>query len=175
MGRIVTGVAVCVLAQAAWAVDAVGLSVGQVSRPHWQGELDDLRVALGWTLPWRWLDDDTGALVTRAELEAGRHDTETGRVWSVSALPVLHYRFKTVRAGWGPFVEAGLGLAWLSETVWAPGYDLSSRWQFASRLGVGYAFGAHELSAEARHFSNGGLKHPNPGADMFALRYRWLL
>ncbi len=41
-------------------------------------------------------------------------------------------------------------------------------------VGVGYAFGAarnDEIALRAEHFSNAGIKHPNPGQNFLELRY----
>ncbi|AXK38841.1 acyloxyacyl hydrolase [Crenobacter cavernae] len=160
------------LALPAWAVDGFVLSLGKVTRPSGSG---DVRVGVDWILPWRWADNDTGVLESRFELGAGYSDTARDSVWSVTAEPLLHYQFKGARTGWGPFVEVGVGPSWVSDKCWGSGHDLNSRWHFASRLSAGYAFGAHEVSVDFRHFSNAGLTQPNPGANLVTMRYRWAL
>jgi lipid A 3-O-deacylase len=43
-------------------------------------------------------------------------------------------------------------------------------------VAIGRRFGAskeHEVMLRLQHFSNAGIKHPNPGEDFLQLRYAW--
>lgn len=79
------------------------------------------------------------------------------------------------RSAW--FGEGGLGIATLDGDYSIPdGRILGSRTTFHWRLGIGHSFGAraeHELSLNYQHFSNGGIKKPNPGIDLVQLRYAY--
>nr|WP_311732042.1 acyloxyacyl hydrolase [Variovorax paradoxus] len=49
-----------------------------------------------------------------------------------------------------------------------------TRFQFTEQLGIGRNFGAqgeHELSLRLRHFSNAGIRKPNPGENFVRVRY----
>lgn len=50
----------------------------------------------------------------------------------------------------------------------------STRFNFADHVAIGTRFGpaqANEISLRAEHFSNGGIRHPNPGQNFVELRY----
>lgn len=170
--RVVLALGLSIAAAQVPAVDAVSVSLGRLVAPSGAHSLNDVRVAAGWRLPWQWWESSYGVLQSRVELGAGHSNSQLHPVWSVSAMPLLHYQFHTGKSGWGPFVEVGVGLAGLSETRWAPKTDLNTHWQFINRLGVGYAFGQHELSLDGQHLSNAGISKPNPGGNVVMLRYR---
>ena len=49
---------------------------------------------------------------------------------------------------------------------------------FGDHLAVGRSFGVqreHELALRVQHFSNGGIKEPNPGETFLQLRYVYRL
>jgi len=50
----------------------------------------------------------------------------------------------------------------------------STSFNFGDHVGVGYSFGAakkNEIALRLEHFSNAGIKHPNPGQNFVELRY----
>ncbi|WP_051711127.1 acyloxyacyl hydrolase [Andreprevotia chitinilytica] len=153
------------------AVDRLNLSVGRLTRPNAVGFPDTVQVDAGWNLPWQWFDTDTGVLQTRAEAGVTYNRTHVGPVWSVEAAPILHYQYKADLKGCSPFIDGGVGVGALSETRWGTHWNLTTHWQFASRIGAGCRFGTNELSLNFFHYSNAGLKKPNPGADMVYVRY----
>ncbi len=57
-----------------------------------------------------------------------------------------------------------------------PSAGFSTRLNFVSQPGVGRSFGSdgrHKLSLRFQHYSNAGIKSPNPGEDFLQLRYAW--
>ncbi len=83
--------------------------------------------------------------------------------------PVLRYSF----AG-GPFVEAGIGLDVIAPRFRDNQRVFSTKFNFADHAAVGTRFGtalANEVSLRVEHFSNGGIRHPNPGQNFVELRY----
>ena len=47
--------------------------------------------------------------------------------------------------------------------------------QFEHRLGVGLRFRNQTLGLRAMHYSNGGIKKPNDGIEMYSVLYRLAL
>ena len=97
---------------------------------------------------------------------ARRHNTQLGVV------PMARYRFADGQSPW--FVEGGIGLSYLMATHHTPNGPFGSRWNFSDHLGVGRNFGAqrqHEVSLQANHVSNAGLRQPNPGETFVQIRY----
>jgi hypothetical protein len=83
--------------------------------------------------------------------------------------PVLRYAF-----GNGPFLEAGIGLDVIAPRFRDNDRNFSTKFNFADHLAIGTRFGsggANEISFRAEHFSNGGIRHPNPGQNFAELRY----
>lgn len=76
------------------------------------------------------------------------------------------------RSRW--FYDVGVGATLASRRYVTLYKAFSTRFNFASHLGVGLALGAqrqHELQLRLEHVSNAGLKEPNPGENLVQLRY----
>jgi lipid A 3-O-deacylase len=87
-------------------------------------------------------------------------------------VPMLRYRFGAGRSPW--FVEGGIGVSVMDRQLETPQKTQASEWNFSDNLAVGRNFGdrnEHELSLRWQHTSNAGLREPNPGFDLFFVRY----
>ena len=87
-------------------------------------------------------------------------------VWQLNAVPMFR---------WWPaerfFIEGGIGATVFSRTRFA-GDQLSTLFQFGDHIGAGYQLTPSvRLGARVSHFSNAGIKSPNPGLDIFQLTY----
>jgi lipid A 3-O-deacylase len=74
------------------------------------------------------------------------------------------------------FVEGGIGLTLTSKLYQPTGKRFSTAFNFGDQIAVGRRFGEtgkHEVSLRVQHFSNGSIKHPNPGENFFELRYAY--
>lgn len=90
----------------------------------------------------------------------------------VGAIASARYRFDEGRSRW--YVDAGLGISTMDRIYQTPKHDFSTRFQFTPVLSAGRNFGttgAHELSLRLQHFSNAGIREPNPGENFVRLRY----
>lgn len=88
--------------------------------------------------------------------------------------PVLRWRAGGGKSAW--FVEAGVGLSFTSSIYHSVDKQFSTSFNFGSHLGVGRNFGKnleHELALRVEHFSNAGIRHPNPGQNFAQLRYTY--
>ncbi|MGB3881445.1 MAG: acyloxyacyl hydrolase [Diaphorobacter nitroreducens] len=135
-------------------------------------------VTIGATLPWgTWRRPLWGG-----ELR-GHWDVSLSR-WSfdgigghnsavvVGVAPTLRLRPDEGRSPW--FWEAGIGATVASHRYRVQDHEFSTRFNFASHLGLGRNFGAqrqHELMLSVQHVSNAGIKSPNPGENFLQLRY----
>lgn len=92
----------------------------------------------------------------------------------VAATPVFRLeRQIPFASGARPFVEAAIGVHFISET-WVSSRDLSSNFHFGSHVGGGWYFGRNgrfELALYIQHLSNAGLKEPNPGINLGLLQF----
>lgn len=126
-------------------------------------------LGLDWRQAWRELGAGQlwyGMGVNGSYWESGNDD-----LLQLSLVPMLHYRFEH-SGGWTPFLLAGVGPAWISETRLGSN-NLSSQFQFSSRAGIGVAVARHSLAVEGWHLSNGGIKEPNDGISTWNLIYRY--
>lgn len=102
----------------------------------------------------------------------GGHPSDNGVLTQLAVIPVVRYRFADGGSRW--FVEGGIGATVTSSVFQSGDKRFSTAFNFGDHVGVGYAFGAarrDELVLRAQHFSNAGIKHPNPGQNFVQLRY----
>ena len=130
-----------------------------------------------WTLPWHpgW---GGGAVSSYLEAAIGRWRTEdsgvqhTAWVTQLGLTPVLRYRWNGGDSPW--FLDAGIGVNVLTPVFRDGNRQFSTAFNFGDHIALGRSFGAdrkQELSLRLQHFSNAGIKHPNPGINFIQLRY----
>lgn len=89
----------------------------------------------------------------------------------VSFTPVVRY---TPSAGASPwFIEGGIGATYMNKIYRTDGKAFSTRFNFGDQIAVGAVFGPkreYEVSLRFEHFSNAGIKRPNPGENFVQLR-----
>lgn len=145
------------------------------------GIAENTRAASG-GLSWDWGEHETLSLPLglRGEVSLGRwrtrSDAGTSAAWftDFGLTPVVRYRFQRSRL----FVEAGIGVHFVSPLYVNGDRHFSTRWNFGDHLAIGGRFGErdrHELALRLQHYSNGGVRKPNPGEDFLHLRYTYHL
>ena len=71
----------------------------------------------------------------------------------------------------GLYAEAGIGLHLMSHVYNNNGRRFSTAFEFGDHLGTGYVFSnGLDLGLRLQHFSNGGIKEPNSGANFAVVR-----
>jgi lipid A 3-O-deacylase len=134
--------------------------------------------SLGASWDWAWRQAALGGEFSAATelvatvLQADRVGGGQRTYVQLGLVPVLRYRFGAGRSPW--FVEGGIGLSVMDRKLETPEKSQGSAWNFSDNLAVGRNFGArneHELSLRWQHTSNAGIQEPNPGFDMFFVRY----
>jgi hypothetical protein len=92
----------------------------------------------------------------------------------VGLIPVFRFRSDDGASPW--FAEAAVGLT-LTTTLYETGQKrFSTCFNFGDHLALGRDFGpdgAHEVALRIEHFSNAGIKRPNPGENFLELRYAY--
>lgn len=147
--------------------------------PH--GDMGSTNSAtVGMTIPWSLRQPvHEGALTTYWDvflsnwhapaLGNGPHDYA-----QIGAIYTWHYRFDRGGSPW--FAEGGVGGSVMDHVYRTPDRSFSTAFQFTEVIGIGRSFGEHgehELSLRLQHFSNGGIKKPNPGENFVRLRYTY--
>ncbi|KKW69151.1 outer membrane protein [Lampropedia cohaerens] len=168
--------AVAVLcAPAAFAQEAAGGDRGAMSVQFGIGEHYG-RAGLNYETPALWqtsLGSGWGRLTLVGEFGIAYWRADGNRTdkdaWQVSATPLLR---------WWPgasqrfYAEAGIGATFFSTTRFA-NKTISTAFQFGDHLGVGYRISADkEIGVRFSHFSNAGIKRPNPGLNLVQLKYK---
>jgi lipid A 3-O-deacylase len=94
-------------------------------------------------------------------------------VFAAALSPVFVLSFGN-GAGYRPYLEAGIGVALLSDHRIA-GRELSTTFQFEDRIGFGLRGERFDIHYRFMHYSNGGIEKPNNGVDAhvvgFAVRF----
>ena len=135
---------------------------------------------VGMTIPWSPRQPvQEGALTTYWDLflsnwhapalADGPHDYA-----QIGAIYTWRYRFAHGSSPW--FAEGGVGATVMDHVYRTPDRSFSTAFQFTEAIGIGRSFGehgAHELALRLQHFSNAGIKKPNPGENFVRLRYTY--
>lgn len=154
--------------QPAFAEKGVTIEAGQTSGSEMVYRLG-MQLDFGRSL-WR---SDSGSVSLGGYWDGGLTRWDGDDVTSLSIMPVFQLRFGR-GTGPIPFVEAGIGAAWFSETqLKEADRDLGSAFQFEDLIGVGLRFDSgSQAGIRAYHYSNAGIKEPNQGINKVALYYR---
>jgi hypothetical protein len=102
----------------------------------------------------------------------GGQPTDHGVLTQLALIPVFRYRMDQGRSPW--FVEGGVGATVTSSIYRQGNTHFSTSFNFGDHIGMGYAFGAmrkNEIALRVEHYSNAGIKHPNPGKNFAQVRY----
>lgn len=135
---------------------------------------------LGVTTPWEWSRSFMGMKVTGYwdlySTRMGAKNPVEGdyKTWLVGVTPTLRVRMDEGRSPW--FVESGIGVSYSDVLYRNQAKEFSSRFNFADHMGIGVSFGqqrSHEVVVRLQHYSNGGIKKPNPGENYIQLRYAY--
>jgi len=100
----------------------------------------------------------------------------TALVTQIGLTPVLRLSPSAWRRGW--FAELGIGANVLFPVYRNDEKAFSTAFNFGDHIAVGRRFGQElrqETSIRFQHFSNAGIKHPNPGENFIQLRYAYYI
>ncbi|WP_301804064.1 acyloxyacyl hydrolase [Variovorax ginsengisoli] len=146
-----------------------------------RGDPDTDSLTLGYAMPWSWRGSpapggplsfywDFFLSQWRAPLPPNGADKRS--YTQLGAIANWRWRFNQGESPW--FVEAGIGATVMDQLYRTPDREFSTAFQFTEQLGVGLSLGAqgaHEVSLRFQHFSNAGIKEPNPGENFVRVRY----
>jgi len=169
MKRLLLAALLCLFTLPAYAIDAISFMYG------WDGEPDNInggRVGLQWDWDREWLPLGSWHLNGYFELNgvywrsSGDENNNHRSLGGVGFIPMFRYesQYKII----APFVEAGIGVIYLTESR-IGSENLGSNYQFDDRAGAGFRFGPRNqfsLAYQYNHYSNAGIKSPNDGMDL---------
>jgi hypothetical protein len=154
-----------------WQPDSVYLQLGAAEQAH--------AAVAGLTWDWDWRHD-LGCGVARGhwDVSLGRwavereRRTSTALVTQVGLTPNLRIESRDAVQPW--FFEVGIGLNAVMPLYQSRDKRFSTRLNFGNHVAVGRRYGehhAHEWALRIEHFSNAGIRHPNPGENFVQLRW----
>ncbi|WP_020587066.1 acyloxyacyl hydrolase [Desulfobacter curvatus] len=163
------GTSTCAAAQNLSGLDGWGVSLGYGQSVD---NIDIYRAGLlkQWNV--KWIESKTGHVDGYFELSYNRWENGGEEVNAVALSPVFQYVFHVENATWYPYIEAGIGLAYLDDYT-INNRELSSNFQFEDRVGVGVRIKNVDISFRYMHYSNAGLKEPNDGIDILIGTLAW--
>jgi lipid A 3-O-deacylase len=92
----------------------------------------------------------------------------------IGAIPVFRFRPDDGESPW--FGELGVGATFTTNLYQTDRKRFSTTFNFGDHIAIGRNFGdrqEHEIALRVEHFSNAGIKHPNPGENFVQLRYSY--
>ena len=111
---------------------------------------------------WWWPPQiELGAGIWRLSDLAGRT-----RRYDVNLTPIWRIEYSL------GYIEAGLGVHFLSHTINNNTHHLPSALEFGSHLGTGLSFDDLTVGVALQHLSNAGIKEPNGGINFYLLTVR---
>ncbi|MBU1196806.1 MAG: acyloxyacyl hydrolase [Proteobacteria bacterium] len=127
--------------------------------------IDIYRVGLKKDFCARWFETRVGYLSGYFELSFNHWEHNNQDINGVALSPVFVYFFGKESNLIRPYIEGGIGVAYLDEYFIAD-RNLSSNLQFEDRIGAGVRIGFVDLNFRYMHYSNASLKQPNHGIDI---------
>lgn len=162
--RLLVAALAWLMAPSAFAIDSVSLEVGAGDQTHL------LRVGLQSQWPTTWPQSNGTQLGAYWDLTFSRWhwapapgaSQANQELYDLGITPVFRLQSDSKQ---GFYAEMGIGAHLLfSDYYDASGQPFSTRFQFGDHFGVGYVMqNGMDLSLKIQHFSNGGIRQPNPG------------
>ena len=110
--------------------------------------------------------DLTGAQISENRYLNIRDNTK--KIYDIGITPVFRFQNDSKL---GPYAEGGIGAHLFSDLYDNNGRHFSTRFEFGDHLGIGYVFASKwDVGLKVQHFSNGGIKKPNSGANFAVIR-----
>lgn len=157
------------IAAPAVAVDSAALEVGTGNKTQF------VRGSAQWLWDKQWFATggshlggywDATLMQMRENAYQGRD--ESRNVTVIGITPVFRWQSDTRK---GFYAEGGIGAHYFSSIYDNNNRSFSTNFQFGDHLGVGVVTNdGWDIGLKIQHYSNGGYKHPNPGANFVVLK-----
>jgi len=170
--------AMLAFSSAACAVDGMSFEYGDSDSSNSDVKL--YRVGLQWKWPQRWLNTGNWHLGGYWDASLGYWDNKSAAathnsIVDIGLTPVFRFQ-QNDPSGFSPYVEAGIGVHYLSHTSVSPQRQFSTRFQFGDHVGLGLRFGGkgqYDLGYRYQHLSNASIKRPNNGINFHQVRLQY--
>ncbi len=111
-------------------------------------------------------ESDYGWLSGYYEASLNYWEKEGDEIYGIALSPVFVYNMGSKSNTIHPYIEAGIGVACISDTM-IKSRNMTTNLHFEDRIGVGIKTESFDLNAKYMHYSNAGIKQPNSGIDIF--------
>lgn len=165
--------AACLLAGVhanSFAVDSASFELGTGNK----SQLARVAAQWNWNAPlWQGSSTQLGGYwdLSLAEFRQNQYQNVPGQsknLTDIGFTPVFRFQSNDKRGVYG---EAGIGVHLMSHLYDNNSRRFSTAFEFGDHLGAGYVFGnGLDVGIKLQHFSNGGIKKPNSGANFAVLR-----
>ncbi|MGC3980218.1 MAG: acyloxyacyl hydrolase [Steroidobacteraceae bacterium] len=145
------------------------------------GESQTTAYVVGAVWDWRWQKQYAiGTITGFSDASIGRWATEAdgikGSAWAtqIGLTPVFRLQPALFTQPW--FIEIGIGANVILPIYRSDEKSFSTEFNFGDHFAVGRMLGdrhRQDIALRIQHFSNGGIKHPNPGENFLQLRYTY--
>jgi len=155
------------------AVDSMSLEVAAVEN------VKIVRLGAQWNWDSRWFQSNGSHVggywdLSLAQWRGDKYQNVSGQTQNLTSIgitPVFRWQQDNKK---GVYIEAGIGAHLLSELYNNDGNIFSTKFQFGDHLGVGYVFNnKFDLGLKLQHFSNAGIKEPNPGLNVAVISAKY--
>ncbi len=140
-------------------IDAVSVSYGQS-----KDNINVYRLSVRDSFNQEWAKSNIGYFDGYFELSANYFEKDSDSNFGIALSPVFTYNFTLGKLQ--PYIEGGIGVSLWSDTMIA-GRNLSSKFLFEDRIGLGLKYENYDFSFRYMHYSNAGIVQPNSGIDIF--------
>jgi lipid A 3-O-deacylase len=153
-----------------YALEGISVGIGKS-----KDSIEIYRLGLQRQFGSKWFESKLGYFSGYHEVSLNYWEHKGESIKGIAYSPVFIYGFAGLSNDIFPYLEAGIGVSYLSEKK-IKGRDLSSHFQFEDRIGIGAKIGEqkrHDLSFRYMHYSNASIKQPNDGIDIFIFSYAY--
>ncbi len=163
---------------AAHAIDGMSIEFGDADSSYSDVRL--YRVGVQWKWSKRWFDTGNWHLGGYWDASLGYWDNKSpgathSSIFDAGLTPVFRFQ-QNNPSGFSPYVEAGIGIHFLSHTSVTAQRQFGSSFQFGDHVGVGLRLGGkgqYDLGYRFQHLSNAGIKQPNNGINFHQVRLQY--
>jgi lipid A 3-O-deacylase len=113
----------------------------------------------------KWFESSFGYASGYFELSYNHWEHNNGDINGIALSPVFAYYFGDESNVVQPYIEGGIGIAYIDEYFIAD-RNLSTNFQFEDRIGIGARIGFFDLNFRYMHYSNASIRQPNHGIDI---------
>jgi lipid A 3-O-deacylase len=149
----------------AFSLQAIAISIDSASIEYGSGnDVEIIKVGAQWDWQKQWLESNGTHLGGYWDISAANWKSlgfQKVSLTDFGITPVFRFQNNTKM---GIYAEIGVGFHFFSEIYRQEDRKFSTKFQFGDHIGVGYKTrNGWDVALKVQHYSNAGIKQPNPG------------